>query len=503
MTTLTTPTLAIDEIVVPEGSNPRTVIDQGGLERLAANIERNEVLQPILVSEAAPGKFVLVAGERRLLAAKMAGRDRVPVTLSRCSNPNAAALAENLHREEMNPIDTARGIKSLKEEMGLKTDKAVGEEMGFSAAWVSLHLRALKLPEGVQTHIAEGHVPVDAERELRKIAEVSPRIAECVCELARRNGIKASEFRQSFDRLLLDTSKAKFQDPPAMYDVNRSTITELVAEPTKARDLGDRYLAAAPHFHETNPIIRFSEEEVDAARAAGCLIEHEFDQGGWVQSIAFITDAELAADLTERHIEGIEKRAAAAREQRRKEDEAAAKHRGDKNGDAPPAKTPHQEREARRKAARTANQDLARRIASHRGRKNPKGRQLKRAKAAILSHLADNPNLAARGLRLVLSQLQEVEHKQLKTTGETKEKVTYVTAEEANDWLVKRVIDAQTIDEAIEIWTDAILAAAFASEDELPIAMKVGGGGVFGTPAELLAADLKAIEPPAKRKAKK
>ena len=502
MTQLVTPTLAIDEIEIREGSNPRTTIDQGGLEQLAANIERNEVLQPILVSETEPGKYVLIAGERRLLAAKLAGRDRVPITLSRCSNPSAAALAENLHREEMNPIDTARGIKSLKEEMGLKTDKAVAEEIGFSAAWVSLHLRALKLPEGVQTHIAQGHVPIDAERELRKVAAVSPRIAECVCELAKRNGVKASEFRQGFDRLLLDTAGAKFQDPPAMYDVNRSRLADLVADPTKARDLGDRYLAAAPHFHETNPIIRFSEEEVDAARAAGCLIEHEFDHGGWTQTVAFITDAELAADLTERHIEGIEKRAAAAREQCRTEDEANAKDRADANG-ASPAKTAHQEREARRKTARTANQDLARRISSHRGRKNPKGRQLKRAKAAILAHISDNPTLAARGLRLTLSQLQEVELKQLKTTGETKEKVTYVTAEEANDWLVKRIIDAQTIDEAIEIWTDAILAAALASEDELPVAMKVGGAGVFGAPAELLAADLKSVQPPAKANAKK
>lgn len=211
MTQLITPTLAIDQIEVPEGSNPRTVIDKEGLERLAANIERNEVLQPILVSETEPGKFVLIAGERRLLAAKMAGRNRVPVTLSGCSNPSAAAVAENLHREEMNPIDTARGIKSLKEEMGLKTDKAVAEEMGFSSAWVSLHLRALKLPEGVQTYIAQGHVPIDAERELRKVAEVSPRIAECVCELAKRDGVKATEFRQGFDRLLLDTSGAKFR----------------------------------------------------------------------------------------------------------------------------------------------------------------------------------------------------------------------------------------------------------------------------------------------------
>lgn len=503
MTQLVTPTLAIDQIEIREDSNPRTTIDQGGLEQLAANIERNEVLQPILVSETEPGKYVLVAGERRLLAAKLAGRDRVPITLSRCSNPSAAALAENLHREEMNPIDTARGIKGLKEEMELKTDKAVAEEIGFSAAWVSLHLRALKLPEGVQTHIAQGHVPIDAERELRKIAAVSPRIAECVCELAKRNGVKASEFRQGFDRLLLDTASAKFQDPPAMYDVNRSRIAELVADPTKARDLGDRHLAAVPHLHETNPIIRFSEEEIDTARAAGCLIEHEFDQGGWIQTVAFITDAELAADLTERHIEGIEQRAAAAREQRRKEDDAAAKDRADANGGASPAKTAHQEREARRKTARTANQDLARRISSHRGKKSPKGRQLKRAKAAILSHLADNPTLAARGLRLILSQLQEVEMKQLKTTGETKEKVTYVTAEEANDWLVKRIVDAQTIDEAIEIWTDAILAAALASEDELPIAMKVGGGGVIGAAAELLAADLKAVQPPAKTKAKK
>jgi ParB family transcriptional regulator, chromosome partitioning protein len=122
----------------------------------------------------------VIAGHRRLEAAKLAGIKKVPVHVRENGNARAAALSENLHREDLDPIDTARGLVELAAELNLTTNKKIAEALDVSDSWVSQHLRLLRLPEGVQTYIAEGHIPVEAERDLRGIAKVSPRIAECI-----------------------------------------------------------------------------------------------------------------------------------------------------------------------------------------------------------------------------------------------------------------------------------------------------------------------------------
>lgn len=315
MTDLATPLLEVDKIEVVEGFNPRTRMDSDALARLAENLGRTDVVQPLTVRPIDGGKFALVAGHRRLEAAKLAGITKVPVHVRRNGNARSAALAENLHREDLDPIDTARGLGELAAELNLTTHRKIAEELNVSESWVSQHLRLLKLPEGVQTYIATGDVPVEAERELRGIAAVSPRIAECVCELAKRQKIKGREFVTAFGDLLAATAEARFESKPTMIDPSGAKLSDLIADAKKRRDLGDRHLAARPYTHTDNPTIRFAEAEVDAARAAGCLIEHQVDQGEWTSTVAFITDAEFAADLAERAVERIEKEAAERKKQ--------------------------------------------------------------------------------------------------------------------------------------------------------------------------------------------
>ena len=76
-------------------------------------------------------------------------------------------------------------MKALAEELRLSTHRQIAEELAVSESWVSQHLRLLALPEKVQVRIAAGEVPVEAERYLREVAKVSPRVAECVCELGQ------------------------------------------------------------------------------------------------------------------------------------------------------------------------------------------------------------------------------------------------------------------------------------------------------------------------------
>ena len=109
--------------------------------------------------------------------------------------------------------------------------------------------------------------------------------------------------------------------------------------------------------------------------------------------------------------------------------------------------------------------------------------------------LSDNPNLAARGLRLVLSQLQEVEVKVLKS-GEQREKVTYKEAEECESYLRARIAEAKSANEVLELLADALIAATVADERELAQSRRVN----YWVPAEeqvkkLLAADVKSVRP--------
>jgi ParB/RepB/Spo0J family partition protein len=496
-----TPMIDVDKIDVEEGFNPRTHMDSEALTRLAESLKKTGVVQPLAVRPAKGGRFIVVAGHRRLKAAEIAGIEQVPVHLCANGNASTAALVENLHREDLDPIDTARGLQALAEELGLTTHKKIAEELEVSDSWVSQHLRLLNLPEGVQSFIAQGDVPVEAERDLRKIAEVSPRIAECVCELAKRKKVKGRDFVRHFDELFLATAEARFENPPTMIPPRAVRISQVVTEPKKRRDLGDRYRVLHPHGIG-EPAVRLGEVEIDAARAAGCLVKHTVDHGEFSSVHAFITDAELAADLTERAVEREEKEAA---KRKKEEEEWRAKAAG-----RDPAETPEQKTEARKAAyrerqekaaeARSWNQEVGRKLLQRRGGSSRKEHALARAKALVLLILHDNPKLAASGLRLTMDQLQDVEVKQLKTTGKAKEKVSYAEPEDCAKYLEKRVIEARSVNEVLELGGDAVIAAWLADEDELPQS-KRSHGSIYDPQVEkLLGADIKSVRPRRQRR---
>jgi ParB/RepB/Spo0J family partition protein len=498
----TTSVIEIEKIEVKEGFNVRTHMDQEGIERLAASLQRNGVLQPVVVAPEKDGRYPLIAGERRLRAARLAGFTKIPCFLGNEKDARVANVVENLQREELDPIDRARGLRAIAEEHNLTTNKQIAEEVSMSTAWVSHHLRLLELPEGVQRYIAEGVVPVDAERCLRDVAKVSPRVAECVCELAKRRKVKPSQFVRGFPELLRETAEARFTDKPTMIDPRIVALSDVVTDAEKRRELLGRYRSAHPRS-EGEPLIGFGEAELDAARAAGCLVEHRHDRGEWISTVAFITDADLAADLAERAISRVEAEA----EKQRKQDE---ERRACQNG-VDPSATPEEIKDANRKkreeakerkeAARSKNQELERKLLQRRGGASRKEHALARVKALAAIVLADNEKLAASGLRLVSSQLQDVEVKQLKTTGKTKEKVSYADPEQCTEYLWKRIEDARSVGEVLELIGDAVIASLLADEEELPQSKRVYGFlSARGAVEKLLAADIKSVRPPGRRK---
>ena len=155
-----TPATAIVEVplaqVQPNPFQPRRHIDEGELEELAASIREHGVLQPVLVTETIAG-YQLVAGERRVRAARLAGLDRVPAVVRQLADRDQleVALVENVQRADLDPIDEAHAYRQLIDEFGL-TQEQVADRVGKARATVANTLRLLELHPDVQSAIAGG-----------------------------------------------------------------------------------------------------------------------------------------------------------------------------------------------------------------------------------------------------------------------------------------------------------------------------------------------------------
>ncbi len=136
------------ELIAPNAKQPRKQFDQDALQALADSLGERGVLQPVLVRPVAGGTYELVAGERRWRAAQLAGLETVPALVRERDDAQTleAALVENMAREDLNPLEEARAVAALVEELGL-TREQVGKRVGRSRVAVSNLLRLLDLPD--------------------------------------------------------------------------------------------------------------------------------------------------------------------------------------------------------------------------------------------------------------------------------------------------------------------------------------------------------------------
>lgn len=143
--------------ISPNRHQPRQVFDEEKIRSLADSIREQGVIQPLIVSKLAGGRYELIAGERRLRAARMLGLAEVPVIVKDVDEEGflALALIENVQREDLNPIEEARALSELIEKFEYSQDE-VAKKVGKSRSYVANSMRLLKLPHLIQNDLAAG-----------------------------------------------------------------------------------------------------------------------------------------------------------------------------------------------------------------------------------------------------------------------------------------------------------------------------------------------------------
>ncbi len=170
--------------VQPNPEQPRRQFEDEAMSELAASVEKHGILQPLLVRPMRDGTYQIVAGERRWRAARMAGLTEVPVVIRELTDQQTAELAliENLQREDLNPMEEAKGYQHLMDTFEL-TQEQVATTVNKSRSAVANALRLLKLAPAVAEMVADGSLSAGHARALLGIENAEEQLAvakECV-----------------------------------------------------------------------------------------------------------------------------------------------------------------------------------------------------------------------------------------------------------------------------------------------------------------------------------
>ncbi len=213
--------------IAPNPKQPRTHFDDEALEGLAASIREVGILQPIVVRRAGDGRYELIAGERRLRAAKAAGLPTVPVVLRDSGDADLLrdALIENIHREDLNPIEQAEAFKALLGELGLKQEE-LADRVGVSRSQIANTIRLLALPLDVQQLLTDDRITAGHARALLSLGD-----KDAMSSLALRVAAEDLSVRQTEEavRRFVETPArpAKEAAAPEAVEADASSLAEV------------------------------------------------------------------------------------------------------------------------------------------------------------------------------------------------------------------------------------------------------------------------------------
>ncbi len=210
------------DLIYPNPDQPRKVFDEGALHDLAASIKEHGVIMPLVVNVRPDGRYMIIAGERRYRAAKMAGLTAVPVIVKDYDEKTIQeiSLIENLQREDLNPIEAAFGMKKLMDEHAM-TQEALAERLGKSRPAIANTLRLLTLSDEVVALIRDGKLSAGHARTLVPVPkeEQPPLAADCV-----KNGWSVREMERAVKQYL---------NPPEVLDAKKKEKNALVGAELK------------------------------------------------------------------------------------------------------------------------------------------------------------------------------------------------------------------------------------------------------------------------------
>jgi ParB family chromosome partitioning protein len=234
---------------------PREKIAEQGLQELARSIERQGVLQPIILRQSPEGGYDLIAGERRWRAAKLAGLDRIPAVIKDVSDDAVLeiALIENIQREELNPIEEANAYHTLVDRLGL-TQQELAERVGKPRATVANALRLLHLPAAVQELIKQGAISAGHAKALAALADTRAQ-----SDLASRIASEGLSVRETEE--LVARSGARKRRAPAKPVARDPNV--VAAEEELQRALGTKVRIVQGKKGGRLELHFFSDEELD------------------------------------------------------------------------------------------------------------------------------------------------------------------------------------------------------------------------------------------------
>ena len=179
--------------ILPGAMQPRNGMDDDSLNELAESIRENGIMQPLVVRPR-EGGYELIAGERRWRAAQMAGLARVPIVIRDVDDRTALelALVENLQRENLDPIEEARGYAQLMEQFDLKQEE-VAVKVGKNRATVANSLRLIKLPPEVQAYIRDGRLSSGHAKAILGLKNAKDQIATAKRAIKKELSVRQTE----------------------------------------------------------------------------------------------------------------------------------------------------------------------------------------------------------------------------------------------------------------------------------------------------------------------
>lgn len=240
--------IALDRIY-PNPDQPRRTFDEEALQELAQSISEHGVISPITLRKDADKRYMIIAGERRFRAAKIAGLNSIPAYIRTAKDEQVMewALIENIQREDLDAIEIALAYQRLMDEYNL-TQERMSERVGKKRATVANYLRLLKLPAEIQLGIKEKKIDMGHARAI--LGSTSPELQLSIYKRILQNGLSVRKVEELVSAIKPEKKERKNK---VIYNAQQRTLTEKLGDTAKI--IGQKIVITFHNEEELNTII--------------------------------------------------------------------------------------------------------------------------------------------------------------------------------------------------------------------------------------------------------